>query len=465
MVFSDLDFLLVFLPAAVLGFYAVRAFAGPRYTVPFLLFASTIFYGAWNLRYLVLLAASVSFNYVLAQIMLRRGARRGSILAMGVACNLGLLAFFKYSGFFVQTFAAVTGQEAPGLSHFTSAIVLPLGISFFTFQQIAYLIDTARHPPAGSAPREPFLNYSLFVLLFPHLIAGPIVRHSEVSRQIAALGQRPVDQLQAFGLMIFAVGLAKKVLIADPLSRIVARCFNDPASLDMLAAWVGLLSYTFQLYFDFSGYSDMAVGLAALFGIVFPQNFDRPYLSSDIREFWRRWHITLSNFLRDYLYIPLGGHRGSIRDICARIVFTMLLGGLWHGAGWTFVVWGAYHGVVLAAHRLWRHWGMRLHRVPATAITCLAVVLGWVWFRASSLEDANLYFVALAGAGDAGAGPLSLNELPTAFWLAPVLMAFWNERLPVKGRYAYFGAGVTGILIWLSLSAGGEVSEFLYFQF
>jgi alginate O-acetyltransferase complex protein AlgI len=465
MVFSDLDFLLLFLPATVLGFHAVRALTNPRYTVAFLLLASVVFYSAWNPRYLILLAASVSFNYALSKVLIKRGASRSLILGVGVTCNLLLLGFFKYLNFFVQTVTAVTGHELPSLSAFSSSILLPLGISFFTFQQIAYLVDTARRPPAPGAPREPFLNYSLFVMLFPHLIAGPIVRHSEVSRQISQLGRSGVGELQSFGFMIFAVGLAKKVLIADPLGPVVARCFDNPAALDLLSAWTGLFAYTFQLYFDFSGYSDMAVGLAALFGIVFPVNFDRPYLSSDIREFWRRWHITLSNFLRDYLYIPLGGNRGRVWDICGRIVVTMLLGGLWHGAGWTFVLWGAYHGLLLAMHRLWSHYGMKLHRVPAWTITCLAVVLGWVLFRSKNLDDAASYFMALAGRGNVASASIALGDLPKAFWIAPLLILFWNERLPSRGRSAIAGAIGTGALIWLCLTSGGEISEFLYFQF
>ena len=328
--------------------------------------------------------------------------------------NLALIGYFKYAGFFVSTVAALSGAEWR-----IEAIVLPLAISFFTFQQIAFLVDAYRHE---SSERN-FLSYCLFVTFFPQLIAGPIVHHKQMLPQFARPGTFSFQpHLVSLGLTVFVLGLFKKVVLADSVAVYGTPVFaaaDAGNTLTFFEAWGGALAYTFQLYFDFSGYSDMAIGLALIFGIRLPINFESPYKALSITDFWRRWHITLSTFLRDYLYIALGGNRrGPVRRYI-NLALTMLLGGLWHGAGWTFVVWGGLHGVYLVVNHAWHRvvnpdWvTSRLYRLAAWSITFLCVVIGWVFFRSESFSGAVAMLQAMAGFNGAAldvrlAGPLSI---------------------------------------------------------
>ncbi|MGH9648052.1 MAG: MBOAT family O-acyltransferase, partial [Bryobacteraceae bacterium] len=351
MLFNSYPFLLGFLPVTLFGFFAIGQ-SSRRLAAAWLAFASLVFYGWWNPIYVLLLAASIAFNYTLGVRIARArhradgAAKRWVVLA--VAVNLAVLGYFKYANFFVDNFASVA-RFHPDIAK----IVLPLGISFYTFTQIAFLFDAYRGKVIEFNP----VHYALFVTYFPHLIAGPILHHAEMMPQFR---QRAIYRVNAenfaVGLTIFAIGLFKKTVLADGIAPFVGPLFSTAASSppSFLDAWGGALTYTCQLYFDFSGYSDMAIGLSRLFGVVLPLNFDSPYKAANIIDFWRRWHMTLSRFLRDYVYFGLGGNRHGLARRYINLFVTMLLGGLWHGAGWTFVAWGALHGVYLMINHAWR---------------------------------------------------------------------------------------------------------------
>jgi alginate O-acetyltransferase complex protein AlgI len=380
MLFNSQSFLLLFLPLVLAGFFLL----GRRSTVAaawWLAAASLFFYGYWNPRLLPLLLASVVLNYRFGVLLRTRPRRRW--LALGVAANLLALGWFKYAGFL----AATVHLPVP-------AIVLPIGISFFTFTQIAFLVDTFQ----GKASESRFVHYVLFVTYFPHLVAGPVLHHKEMMPQFANPAiYRPRALDFAVGATIFFAGLAKKVLIADNIAPYANAVFDHAGSPSLLVAWGGVLAYAFQLYFDFSGYSDMAIGLSRLFGVRLPLNFDSPYQAASISQFWRCWHMTLSRFLRDYLYLPLGGNRRGKARRYANLMTTMLLGGLWHGAGWNFVIWGGLHGLYLAVHHAWSALRLPLGRRCATVTTFLAVCYAWVFFRATDLQGALAMVRGLSG--------------------------------------------------------------------
>ena len=396
MLFNSYTFLLVFLPITLLVFQLLRR-ANMRYAMGWLVLASFVYYGWWNPNpeqpwtplYVGLIAGSCLTNFFIGRFLSRhRLTKPGKLaLALGITANLSLLCYFKYIGLFAKTFAALTGGDVT-----IAAVILPLGISFFTFQQVAYLVDAFR----GETEEYKITDYLLFVTFFPQLIAGPIVHHKEIMPQLkrpSSPARRSID-LSA-GLTILVIGLFKKVVLADNFAPIATRLFGLAArgerDLTMAEAWVAAIAYTLQIYFDFSGYSDMAVGGARLFGIRLPVNFHSPYKSTSIVEFWRRWHITLSRFLRDYLYIPLGGNRRGPLRRYTNLFITMLLGGLWHGAGWTFVLWGALHGIYLSINHCWI-WARKKFSLPsiprpiAVAITFIVVLVAWVPFRAGSFE-------------------------------------------------------------------------------
>jgi alginate O-acetyltransferase complex protein AlgI len=350
MVFNSWVFAFGFLPITLVGFYLLQTHA-PVAAKAWLGIASLFFYGWWSPGYVLVLIASTIVNFYAAQLISAQpfGPIRRRITAVTIAANLGLLAYFKYTGFFIETL-----NSAFGLAVIFHTVVLPLGISFFTFQKIAYLADIHAGQPAEKSP----IDFLLFVAFFPQLIAGPIVHHREVLPQFARVrsgGPDPTDL--SVGLTLFGIGLFKKTMLADPIgahAKLVFEAAERAIVLTTTEAWLGALAYSFQLYFDFSGYSDMAIGLARMFGVRLPLNFASPYKSLSIIEFWRRWHITLSRFLRDYVYIPLGGNRhGPIRRYF-NIAIVMLVGGFWHGAGWTFIIWGALHCCYLLINHAWR---------------------------------------------------------------------------------------------------------------
>jgi D-alanyl-lipoteichoic acid acyltransferase DltB (MBOAT superfamily) len=489
MLFNSYIFLLAFLPLSVAVYALLRRAGRDRAALLALATLSLAFYGWWSLDYLLLLLVLIAVNYGLACGLIRyRGAAARLLLLVGVLGNLAVLGYFKYAGFVLDNLHPVL--RTPPIAD----IVLPLGISFFTFQKIALLVDAYQ----GKLRRLDPLGFLLFVSFFPQLIAGPIVHHSEVMPQFARRrGARP-DEL-ALGLTILGIGLAKKVLLADTLALHASPVFaaaSDGHGPGFATAWSAALAYTLQLYFDFSGYCDMAVGAALLFGIRLPLNFTSPYKATSVIEFWRRWHMTLSRFLKDYLYVPLGGNRKGPTRRHLNLFLTMLLGGLWHGAGWTFIVWGALHGVYLIANHGWRaarqrlgwaHPQGRAGRIATQLSTFLAIVAGWVIFRADDLTAAGMMLRAMVGLDGLAASAGGFDWQFAAFGLAPLLAVVWlaPNTQEITGYRPEATEGEAGSLqrptaiwsarpIWamalgcvfaaglLSLS---KVSEFLYFQF
>ena len=477
MQFNTYLFVLGFLPLCAAVFYAAVRWAGDRAATVWLIVASVGFYAWWNPAYLPLLLASIVVNYGCGLWLAKRAGLRKTLLTLGVGFNLGLLGYFKYAGFLVRTASALGGTE---LSF--AGVALPLAISFYTFQQVAFLVDVYRDRTVLPDP----LRYALFVCFFPQLIAGPIVSHREVVPQFAeGWGRRVPWGMVAPGLTLFAAGLFKKVILADHFATLADPSFAVAAAggaVGTVDAWIGASAYTLQLYFDFSAYSDMAIGLGGLFGITLPVNFDSPYRSVNVAEFWRRWHITLGRFIRDYLYFPLGGSRRGEARTLANLFAVMLLCGLWHGAGWAFVVWGGLHGLGLCAVRLWGRRTDRadgsplLPRPVAWGLTFGFVVFGWVLFRAEDLGVAANFLAAMAGVTDAAS---SLIELDDAVVLLPGLLVCLALPNAVRwvhgdltgwaGRFAWrphpaFAAG-TAVLLYAAVLNLGRVSEFLYFNF
>ncbi len=500
MLFVTPEFLFVFLPVVlVITAFSLR-FWGKSAAIAVLTVASLFFYGWWKLSGLAIILVSVGVNYTIArQIADEKDIRSRKVaLGLGVALNLLALCYFKYRNFFIDNVLEMFG-ETSGMAH----IVPPLAISFYTFQQIAFLVDTYH----GKMRRILFSNYLISVVFFPHLIAGPLLHYRDIIQQFEERFRISWATL-ACGMPVFVMGMAKKLAIADPLSQVVNPLFTKAESqpLELFEAWAASLGYTAQLYFDFSGYSDMAIGLALMFGIVLPINFFSPYKSTSIIEFWRRWHITLSNFLRDYLYIPLGGGRAGAFRRYVNLMIVMLLGGLWHGASWTFVLWGGLHGAMLVVNHLWRATiSPRLLVLNSIALpfygvlTFLLVVVGWVLFRAESFAGATnvlggMFYpqaislpwgVAFALGidpahwifGDKG---LSFPDLSVflAFGSAAYLLVWFcpntteifrltRDPLNLATRRSIGGSIGIGALFWLSLFGlfSAIPSEFLYFRF
>jgi D-alanyl-lipoteichoic acid acyltransferase DltB (MBOAT superfamily) len=497
--FNSYAFLFGFMPVTLAVFVWLSRRQSARLSMTWLVAASLFFYGWWEPRYLALLLGSATANYLVALRLGRPGAAHGkAVLVVGVTGNLVAIGVFKYLHFFAGGVERLLAADF-GLP----PIVLPLAISFFTFQQIAYLLDCHRDP-ARVEPR--FLHYLFFVSFFPQLIAGPIVHHSEIMPQIARRSAFRVHaENLAVGSSIFVAGLFKKVVLADGLAPYATPVFDAAlagASPTGAEAWLAAVAYSLQLYFDFSGYSDMAIGLARLFGIHLPLNFDSPYKATNIIEFWRRWHMTLSRFLRDCLYIPLGGNRKGANRRYANLMVTMLLGGLWHGAAWTFVIWGGLHGLYLLANHGFRAFrrrvaaptgarGSHAGRLAGRVLTLLSVVTAWVIFRAESLDAATRILAAMAGAGP-GAAPVALQAWPDpGGWLllggsAAIALVGPNSqqifravyrspaadprsRIPEdrgpRWRPSPAWAVALGLLAAFALAAVPGATEFVYFQF
>lgn len=521
MLFNSYVFIFLFLPLTLMVYFASAAL-GRRVRLAVLLIASTIFYGWWDVRFLSLLLLSILCNYAIGQ-ALSAAAREGRahqskiLLTAGVTLNLGVLAVFKYMNFFIQNFDLLTGTH-----HELAQIILPLGISFFTFEQIGYLVDIKR----GHIYRAEFLSYAVFVSFFPRLVAGPILRYSEIEPQVTSdRGTKASAENLAIGLTIFFIGLFKKAFLADGIAPHVAPTFlaaSGNGSIDFFLAWGGALAYACQLYFDFSGYSDMAIGAARCFGITFPVNFDSPYKAASIIEFWRRWHVTLSRFLRDYLYFSLGGNRRGPARRYVNLMITMLLGGLWHGANWTFVCWGGLHGLYLIVNHSWNALcrnGPALRRfqegvawrAASHVLTFGAVLVAWVFFRAPNFPAAAHVLEGMAGLGGASLPNALLRLLapakgPLAFvgvtfgassgsaliytfgWVTALLliaflapntqqvMARFDPSLPadteqrnsaLRGRWSFSlrWALAAGAFAFMGVIAITHRSEFLYWQF
>jgi len=450
--FNTYEFILLFLPLTLLGYFLLAKVRGAEVAIVWLTFASLFFYAWWKPIYVFLLLGSMGFNFCIGRLLSHAHAKSDrytgrALLVIGVSANLMLLAYFKYAHFVVENVNHLTGA-----SFQLPTIILPLAISFYTFQQIAYVVDAYRGLTAEYKP----IHYALFVTFFPQLIAGPIVHHREMLPQFMSPGaMRPRLENLAIGGSIFAIGLFKKVVLADGVAQYSTPVFSavhSGADPSFFLAWGGALAYTMQLYFDFSGYSDMAIGGARLFGVQLPINFNSPYRATNISEFWRRWHMTLSRFLRDYIYIPLGGNRAGWSRRYVNLMATMLLGGLWHGAGWTFVIWGGLHGLYLVIHQAWSGArkrfafsaleGTAVGRGLAWTVTFLAVVVGWVFFRAESLPAALRMLEGMAG----------LNGFAVPNAIAARLGGFWDVLAALGlGTYLGGGADFTRTYLWLLL--------------
>lgn len=509
MLFNSHIFIFAFLPLTLAVFFLLGRSGRRGPALGWLLAASLFFYGWWNPWDLPFLLLSIALNYSLARALRHTpdGHWRRVLAGCGIAANLLFLGYYKYAGFAAENLNALLGAGWP-----VPRRPLPLAISFFTFQQIVFVVDAYRRRRTRTGP----LRYAAGVAFFPHLLAGPIVRYSQLMPQLSRRRiLRPQPLMIAAGLTVFTIGLVKKVILADSFAQFVPVPFGAVAAgynLTLVEGWAAALSYTFQIYFDFSGYSDMAIGLALLFGITLPVNFASPYQADSIIEFWRRWHITLSAFLRDYLYVPLGGGRAGQPRRYLNLMITMLLGGLWHGAAWTFVAWGALHGAYLLANHAWRQarsgWFSELSvpggRTIARLLTFVCVVAAWVLFRADSLESAAGVLRAMAGSygvalprvwvatltawwiplppGLGAGGMGTLGGLPQLLWLTAGLLIVWGlpntqqimgrwpggcadshaaVRWTPSPRWALAGAALAFLGI-LGLTRG---SNFIYFNF
>lgn len=457
MLFNSYAFIFLYLPIVFIGMFWLSR-RSHRLAALFMGFASLAFYAVWDTRFVLLLLTSIAFNFG-AGCWIGRLARRCKqsriSLATAIAVNLILLGYFKYANFFITSANQFFGSHFPVLD-----IILPLGISFFTFTQIAFLVDVY----LGIAREYNLIHYLLFVTYFPHLIAGPVLHHKQMMPQFADPNTYRINfEHVAVGLTIFIIGLAKKVLIADTLAEYATPIFNaahNGAVLMLFEAWIGALAYTLQLYFDFSGYSDMAIGLSLIFNVRLPLNFNSPYKATSIIDFWRRWHISLSDFLRDYLYIPLGGNRkGTVRRY-ANLMTTMLLGGLWHGAGWTFIIWGGLHGVYLMINHGWRElkvylgWdkGGRLADLAAGALTFLSVVVAWVFFRSDSFASAWEMLSGMAGMNGISLPPFLEKQLSLIPVQASQIDMVFLGLTPVSGlqsNIVLFNIVICLMLIWM----------------
>lgn len=468
MLFNSQIFLLLFLPVVVgaVWFCAGRLPSGHWAFRAFLLAASFFFYGYWDLRLLPLLVSSIIINYILIEIIRQQGVSARFSLFAGVTLNLAVLGFFKYFNFFAETISSISGADFDRFN-----IVLPLAISFFTFQQISALVDASR----GTLRPHSALDYALFVAFFPQLIAGPIVRHDQLVPQLQSFPTREgIESKFSAGLILLTAGLVKKVFIADGLAEVADPIYaaSLTSAVSTIDAWVAVFAFGFQIYFDFSGYSDMAIGIALLLGVSLPVNFRSPYRASSLIDFWRRWHITLSSFLRDYLYIALGGNRhGRSRQLLA-LMTTMLLGGLWHGAGWTFVLWGGLHGLGLCINHAWRSANLPMPTILGWAITFVFVMIAFLIFRAETFGSAQSLLLSLSGWH--GLSEQILTQFKTevmvlfgAAALAAVLLKepheFAEMRVLRKPALAIvFGLVLAFVIIHLG---GVREQEFIYFQF
>ncbi len=486
MLFNSYEFIFLFLPITFFIYFYLNQKRLTEASKGFLAFASLFFYSWWNIAYLPLILISMLFNYVVGKQLSgyeqrKKCCSKKALLGIGIVFNLGMLGYFKYSDFFIVNFNTIFSADI-SLLH----LALPLAISFYTFQQIAYLVDSYR----SETKEYDFLNYAVFVTFFPQLIAGPIVHHAEMMPQFARVRNKVKDYHNiALGLFIFSIGLFKKVVIADTFAVWATNGFDVAEKLNMLEAWVTSLSYTFQLYFDFSGYTDMAIGIALLFNIRLPINFNSPYKATSVQDFWRRWHMTLSRFLKDYVYIPLGGNRKGETRTYINLFATFLLGGIWHGAGWTFVFWGALHGVALMMHRAWQKLGLKMPVLLSWFITFNFINMTWVFFRAKEWSDAlkvldGMFFGAIifpAALADKlaflkqygvefGGFLNAVQATPyTLVWLVFgfILTLLFRNSVQQIGSLRISTATVcfSALLFVTAVLSMNKVSEFLYFNF
>lgn len=460
MLFNSYEFVFVFLPLTWAVYFELGKQTSPKWATGWLILCSLVFYGYYDVRYVPLLLTSIIFNYIVGR-TIEISSKKRLVLGVGIVSNLLLLGYYKYTGFLFELANVACGAmlEIP-------KIVLPLGISFFTFTQIAYLVDAYR----GETKQYGALDYLLFVTIFPHLIAGPIINHRDMLPQFSNKSLMRVDYDNlARGLVLFSIGLFKKVVVADKLAIFADKVFVDTTGVGFVSAWIGAVGYSLQLYFDFSAYSEMAIGLGLLFNMRLPQNFNSPYQASSIIDFWHRWHMTLGEWVKNYLYIPMGGNRVRFKRKMANLFVAMALVGLWHGAGWTFVIWGALHGGYLIVNNAWVALGYRLNYVLARVVTFLAVVIAWVVFRADTVGSAFNLLAGMFGFNGFEADCFAGNGRAIS-WLLGGLIAVLILPNPVNLVREQFNCNI----VWLASIAFmfvyailkmNEISYFLYFQF
>ncbi len=466
MLFNSYVYIFAFLPIVFFTYFYLVKREWLLASKALLVLSSLFFYAWWNIKYLPLILVSMFVNYAIGTTLSNNKIKRHNkkLLIAGIVFNVGLLGYFKYADFFIKNINFIANANIP-LLH----LALPLAISFFTFQQIAYLVDSYK----GETKEYDLLNYMVFVSFFPQLIAGPIVHHKEMMPQFADReNKRLIYKNITAGLFVFAIGLFKKAVIADTLSPYVALGFDSGVNLSFFEAWSVILSYAMQLYYDFSGYTDMAIGSALLFNIKLPINFNSPYKALNIQDFWRRWHITLSRFLRDYIYIPLGGNRKGRFRTYYNLFVTFLIGGIWHGAGWTFVFWGFLHGIGMVIHRFFKELGYSMNKYLAWFITFVFVNITWVFFRAKEWDDAIRLLKGMFGFYGFKLPQINyfnVENYPALFVLIISTFAalflknsmqMWQELRP-GFKTALVGGGVFAF----SSMFLTRVSEFLYFNF
>jgi len=488
MLFNSYEFIFVFLPITFFIYFYLNHKRLTEASKGFLVLSSLFFYSWWNITYLPIILVSMLFNYTIGNSLTKARRRnkhnfpRKSILIFSIIVNLLLLGYFKYMDFFIENINLVVDIKFD-LLH----LALPLAISFFTFQQIAYLVDSYRL----ETKEYDFLSYAIFVTFFPQLIAGPIVHHKEMMPQFENIRSKVINYANiSMGIFIFSIGLFKKVTIADTFSIWATAGFDNATTLNLVEAWTTSLSYTFQLYFDFSGYTDMAIGLALLFNIKLPINFNSPYKATSIQVFWRRWHITLSRFLKDYIYIPLGGNRKGNFRTYNNLMTTFIVGGIWHGAGWTFVFWGFLHGLALVFHSAWSSLGFKLWTWLAWLITFNFINIAWIFFRAKEWDDAIKVLDSMFSLGNIVLHPMFQNKLSflstygiefggmfaniqankwAIVWLfiGFVLILFFKNSMEKINNFKpnYKTVLFTGVSFSYGVLLLNEASDFLYFNF
>lgn len=472
MIFNSIEFIVLFLPTVVILFYLLSTLKLYNYIFLFLFLSSLLFYGSWNINYVWLLLCSIILNFLLGRLICFSRFRK-FFFYFGVIINLSILFYYKYTDFFITTVNDIFLTNID-----LTYIILPIGISFFTFQQLAYLTDIYIY----MRNKDSFISYAMFISFFPQLVAGPIVHHDEMIPQFNNLDVYKVNWKNIYcGLILFSIGLAKKVLIADVFSPMVGYTFDTLNTLTFLEAICSSLFYTLQLYFDFSGYSDMAIACALMFNIHLPWNFNSPYQAKNIQDFWRRWHITLSRWLSRYVYIALGGNRKGIQKTCSNIFITFLLGGIWHGAAWTYVIWGIMHGIALIVHRIWNYYGLVLNKYISWFITFLFVNFAWIIFRATDFDtihkfcDAfllkNGFFLRkefLIGVRDSSI--FTSKSLLILFFLFMIFVVLFSKNSSylvekAESKKIYIFSIIIFILSFLCICIPNRPSEFIYFQF
>lgn len=472
MVFSSSLFLLYFLPAFLLVYYL-----SPRLLKNYVALIASLFFYAWGAPdFIFIVAGSIVLDFYLVKWMYHAQAKRKRWLTgASIALNVGLLLYFKYANFFIENLDVLLKSFGLQAVHW-SKIALPIGISFFTFQKMTYAIDVYR---GIHKPLDKVSDLALYILMFPQLIAGPIVRFNEIADQLKDRTTNENVDNRLTGFFRFSLGLAKKVLIANPLGAYADSIFAaDAAQLGSAYLWIGILAYAFQIYYDFAGYSDMAIGLGRMIGFDFPENFNNPYISQNISEFWRRWHMTLGRWMRDYLYIPLGGNRVSIKRMYFNLWLVFLISGFWHGAAWNFVVWGAFHGAFLIADRLFLlRFYKRIGKLPSVFITFVITLIGWVLFRSESMEQVWQFCMGMFSFSAGESVFVSREVWMTmifaavfSFWAYFPAIERWQQSLFSKQQRMVSLLLMSLIsLVWLILSLGSITSSgfnpFIYFRF